>query len=260
MKEPVVPCGSPIAAYCNPQTQSDGLAGSYTGIKIFEIENEIINTSNTAANDNGYLDKTSDCSVTAFLSPKSSYEIKILPAGGNNITNSKVWIDYDNNGDFDSDELVFTGNHAGIIEDSAIFTVPENVVQNKFLRVRAVLDIEYVTNACYKPRYGQVEDYSIYFYIPDENSSKDHKTSNISSSGVFPNPAKSVINVEFEHSFSNNTQMIITDLQGRLIVDELIHNSNLKAIQIDISKIQNGIYNLSIQDNKFNYNEKFVIK
>ena len=260
LKEPVAPCESPIVAYCNPQTQSDGLEGSYTGIKTFEIENEIINTSNTAAYDNGYLDKTSDCSVTAFLNPNSSYKIKILPAGGNNITNSKVWIDYNNNGDFNSDELVFKGNHTGIIEDSSTFTVPENVVQNKFLRLRAVLDIEYVTNPCYEPRYGQVEDYSIYFYIPDENSSKYHKTLNKSSFRLFPNPAKSAINVEFEHILSNNIQLIIRDLQGRLIFNQSLRDSDITAIQIDISKFQHGIYNLSIQDNKLIYTEKFVVK
>ncbi len=260
LKEPIAPCESPRVAFCNPQTKSDGLEGNYTGIKTFEIENEIINTSNTAAYDNGYLDKTSDCSVTAFLNPNSSYKIKILPAGGDYPTNSKVWIDYDNNGDFNSDELVFKGNHSGIIEASETFKVPSNVVQNKFLRLRATLDISEVTDPCYEPRYGQVEDYSVYFYVPAETSSEYKQPLIKASFRLFPNPAKSVINVEFEHLVSTKIQMIIRDLQGRLVAQQSVHNKDKTLTQIDISKFENGIYNLSIEDNKVISTQRFVVK
>lgn len=260
LKEPIAPCEPPRAAFCNPQTKSDGLEGNYTGIKTFEIENEIINVSSTASYDEGYLDKTSDCSVTAFLNPNSSYKIKILPAGGNNITKSKVWIDYDNSGDFNADELVFEGYHSGITEDSKTFNVPNNVVQNKFLRLRATLDIEEITDPCYEPRYGQVEDYSVYFYVPEETSSEHNQNIKKTNLQLYPNPAKSSITIEFDHTGSDRINLAIRDLHGRLVFRQSINSSKKLITKIDLSKFQNGIYNLSIQDNKSVFSKNFLIK
>ena len=69
-----------------------------------------------------------------------------------------------------------------------------------------------------------------------------------------------MINVEFEHLVSNKIQIIIRDLQGRLVSQQSVHNKDKTLTQIDISKFENGIYNLSIEDNKVISTQRFVVK
>ncbi|MBK22081.1 MAG: hypothetical protein CMP63_07225 [Flavobacteriales bacterium] len=251
-------CENPIANSCIPQTQSDGLEGNYAGIGTFEIEKKVVSNSKTAYFDNGYLDKTSECEVTAFLTPDSSYKVKILPAGGINTLNSKVWIDYDNSGYFTSEELIFEGNHSGIVADSTNFTIPNTAVQNEFIRLRAAIDIPAITGPCYEPQYGQIEDYTIYLYTPEEITSQEninyHKLS------VYPNPVESSLSIQFDYSGLYNGDLIIRDLQGRLINSKAI-NGRLKIItNVDVSGFQKGIYTLALINQEGTISQNFVVK
>jgi len=259
LEEPIAACEDPIAASCVPQTQSDGLNGNYAGIEVFEIENEIMNSSYTAYTDNGYLNKTSECAVTAFLNPDSSYKVKILPAGPNPST-SKVWVDYNNNGTFTSDELIFEGSHSGETSDSIIFTVPNTAVQNEFLRLRATLDLLEITGPCYEPRYGQVEDYSVYLYVPGEITSNNDMNNNIHELSVYPNPAESNLSIQFNYSGLYEGNLLIRDLQGRLISEKTMIGTQKIITNIDVSQFQKGIYNLSIQNKEQVISQNFIVK
>ncbi len=259
LEEPIAACETPSAASCVPQTQSDGLNGNYAGIEIFEIENEIMNSSYTAYSDNGYLNKTSECAVTAFLNPDSSYKVKILPAGPNPST-SKVWIDYNNDGAFSSGELIFEGSHSGETSDSTTFTIPNTAVQNEFIRLRATLDLSEITGPCYEPRYGQAEDYSVYLYTPSELTSQKDKYNTVHGLSVYPNPAESNLFVHFDYSGSYEGHLLIRDLQGRLVNTSPISGSQRITKNIDVSGFQKGIYNLSIQNKKEIITQNFIVK
>ena len=256
----IAACEDPISTSCLPQTQSQGLSGNYAGIGTFEIETKVISNSKTAYLDNGFLDKTSDCAVTAFLNPDSTYKVKILPAGGDNTLNSKVWIDYDNSGDFTSEELIFEGNHSGIIADSTNFTIPNTAVQNEFLRLRAAIDILEITGPCYEPTYGQVEDYSIYLYTPSELTSQEDKYNTVLGLSVYPNPVESNLNVHFDYSGEYEGQLFIRDLQGKLVNTSPIRGAQRITKIIDVSRFQKGIYNLSIQSKKEIITQNFIVK
>ena len=255
---PVAACEDPISVSCVPQTQSQGLSGNYAGIGTFEIEKKILSNSNTAYFDNGYLDKTSECAVTAFLNPDSSYKVKILPTGGDNTLNSRVWIDYNNNGDFSNDELIFEGNHSGIVADSTTFTIPNNAVQYEFLRLRAAIDIPAITGPCYEPQYGQIEDYTVYLYTPEEITSQEninyHKLS------VYPNPAESTLSIQFDYSGLYNGELIIRDLQGRLINNKAINGRQKIITNVDVSGFQKGIYTLALINKEGTISQNFVVK
>ncbi|AZA80778.1 hypothetical protein C1637_11850 [Chryseobacterium lactis] len=76
----------------------------------------------------------------------------------------KAYIDYNNDGQFDeSTELIL--NQSGISNGSvatASVTPPANAVMNTPLRMRVIGDFNgTAVTACYTPRYGQVEDYSV---------------------------------------------------------------------------------------------------
>ena len=174
--------------------------------------------------------------------------------------NSKVWIDYDNDGNFDVSELILTGSHAANNADSVSFVVPNTATLNEFLRVRAVLDLAIPTDACYAPQYGQVEDYSVYLYTPGEITSGVVKTQDVFDLSVYPNPAGELVNISFDYTGTEDVQVSIRDLQGRLVVQESMTGANNIRTQFDVSNFQSGIYNVSIQNTKGIVTQNFVVK
>tara|TARA_B100000674_G_scaffold14741_3_gene10737 strand:- start:937 stop:2748 length:1812 start_codon:yes stop_codon:yes gene_type:complete len=259
LEEPIAACIDPIDASCTPQTQTEGLSGNYAGIEILEIENKIISTSSFASLDGGYVDNTSECSVTAFLSPDSTYKVKVLPAGLNPST-SKIWIDYDNSGTFSDDELIFEGNHIGESYDSTNFTIPIDAVQNEFIRLRTSLDLLSITGPCYEPKYGQVEDHSVYIYLPGEVTSTANDNSSIYGLYVYPNPAESILSVQFDYDGSSEVQLFVRDLQGKLIKKTSLEGTQTISTLLNVSDFNNGIYNLSIQSKKEIVSQNFIVK
>lgn len=89
--------------------------------------------------------------------------ITVAP-GTSNAHTIKAYIDYNNDGQFnESTELIL--NQSGISNGSfatAAVTPPSNAVTNTPLRMRVIGDYNGTTiTACYTPKYGQVEDYSV---------------------------------------------------------------------------------------------------
>lgn len=57
-----------------------------------------------------------------------------------------------------------------------------------------------------------------------------------------PNPATSVLNIEWANLRENNTSIIITDVTGRLFYKEVQETSNPDKVAIDVSTFPAGIY------------------
>ncbi len=142
------------------------------GIKKFVL-NEINHASSLAnVDDIVYTDHS--CNYTTDLLPNKEYPI-YLYIGYCFGTQSfpeyfKVFIDYNNDGDFDDeDELVAdSGNEAYCgVAPMQLFTTPSNPVFDNFLRVRVISDVNPFSDACYVPIEGQVEDYGVRFKKPD---------------------------------------------------------------------------------------------
>ncbi|MBN1113386.1 MAG: T9SS type A sorting domain-containing protein, partial [Bacteroidales bacterium] len=146
-------------ASCQPQTNN--LANNYGfGIQKFALA-EINQSSGNAVQDGGYM----DFSGTAFTNvmPGYSYDISIT-VGSVNPEHTKVYLDLNKDGDFSEDEmLVYFSEFKG--EKTVAIVLPYDVTMGELLRLR-VID-EYsgmpITDGCYSPTYGQVEDYSVVF-------------------------------------------------------------------------------------------------
>ena len=75
----------------------------------------------------------------------------------------KAWIDYNNNGIFESDELIGASTSAVPIANSPFvinFTPPAGAIKNIYLRMRVIADAADNT-VCQDLSYGQAEDYSV---------------------------------------------------------------------------------------------------
>jgi hypothetical protein len=172
---------------------------------------------------------------------------------------SKAWIDYNNDSFFSNDEMIYEGTHSGEENDSAIFTIPSNAEKNKFLRLRASLDLDPIDGPCYEPKYGQVEDYSVYLFSPEVANFVNQET-NSKKLTVYPNPVKSILTIELYYGDFFNAKLFIRDLHGKLIDKELIISKSKFSKNIDVSGYQKGIYNVSIQNNFEIISQNFVVK
>jgi hypothetical protein len=134
-----------------------------TRVQLGTIDNT---SSGYTANTNPvyYIDYSSqNCITTTVYTkiPKATPSTITVTFQSNN-QNVKAWIDYNNDGTFDSSELIANSNSnvSFTTPFSTSFTPPSNAVVNTPLRMRVRTDIgDYAY--CQNLNYGQVEDYTV---------------------------------------------------------------------------------------------------
>jgi hypothetical protein len=157
---------SVLATACTPTTMTN--PGNFnigvTSVKFANINNYSANYKQ--ASNNFYENFTGNyCSgVSKTTIPGSSSTTLTVAPGTSNPHIIKAYIDYNNDGQFnETTELVL--NQSGISSGSfatASVTPPASAVANIPLRMRVIGEFNgTAVTACYTPKYGQVEDYSV---------------------------------------------------------------------------------------------------
>jgi hypothetical protein len=179
----------------------------------------------------------------------------IFPNVRNNI---RVWIDYNNDGDWsDAGEAVVTKNYHAAGTYTATFTVPTTAkVGTTRLRVTAKMSDDgghTMPTPCDLPAdpigyHGEIEDYEV--NITWATSVEDKVEEN--TVNVFPNPCTDVLNIQSETNF---TKVSVKDITGK----ELLNMDSSDISTIDVSTLTNGVYFLTLSDdNGVVGNSKFV--
>ncbi|MGB3078134.1 MAG: GEVED domain-containing protein, partial [Saprospiraceae bacterium] len=136
-------------------------SGNNFGIGIFRFA--IGNIDYTTPNNDGYYQNYT-CTQATVLDQNTSYNVTVQTGTFNN-EGARLYIDYNNNGIFESGEGVvsFPSNMDGTRTLS--FTTPNaGIVKNKGLRSRIISKYSGIpTTACDVSTYGQAEDYTVYF-------------------------------------------------------------------------------------------------
>ncbi|MBP6311310.1 MAG: PKD domain-containing protein [Flavobacteriales bacterium] len=130
------------------------------------ITNVQLNTINKTTVYNGAVMNDYACSDATTLSVSTLYNISVT-VGSPNVQWLRVYIDYNNDGDFvDADEAIFTpANGTGVRSGS--FTTPATPTTGALLRMRVITDFTNTTpGPCTNLQYGQVEEYGILFDAP----------------------------------------------------------------------------------------------
>ena len=157
------PSFSPPVAACAAESASPN-SNLGIGRVLFD---EIDVSSSYSATDNpstGYMDYSGLCANAATVEVGETHTMTIHAVNDANATKKvKAWIDYDNDGVFETGELVLDVN--GFTSSSpatASVTIPSSgVVLDTYLRMRVLMDFNSFTNPCLSPVYGQAEDYAI---------------------------------------------------------------------------------------------------
>ncbi|OUR98106.1 hypothetical protein A9Q86_13680 [Flavobacteriales bacterium 33_180_T64] len=147
---------TPAVSYC-ASTSTDS---SYEWISRVQL-----NTLDNSTGGNNYSDFTN---LTTTLTQNQSYTVTISPQWSGTVyaERYKVWIDFNNDGDFtDSGEEVLSQATTNAVSNgvtvSESFTIPNNV-EFGTTRMRVIMKDGNITGPCISYTYGEVEDYSIY--------------------------------------------------------------------------------------------------
>ncbi|MDR2205540.1 MAG: T9SS type A sorting domain-containing protein, partial [Flavobacteriaceae bacterium] len=159
-----------------------------------------------------------------------------------------VWIDFNRSGTFEANEIILQSPSNQDTPITTTFAVPAtSYIGDKPVRMRVNMRFNSnVANACGNFTFGEVEDYAV--YIPSVLAvSENTKDSQIQ---VYPNPAKDVLNIS---KVSDRATYVIHSVSG-----QLISKGNISDGKVNVSKLQKGVYVISIDDSGNKTNVKFV--
>ncbi|MFP2997824.1 fibronectin type III domain-containing protein [Spongiivirga sp. MCCC 1A20706] len=140
-----------ILNYCD--SQGNRVNDEYIGrVQLGSIDN-------SSGAVSGYQDFTS---ISTDLTKGDSYTVTVTPTwtGTTYREGYGVWIDFNKNGTFDSDEQVFSQSATTASPVSGSFTVPSGAADGA-VRMRVSMKYNGVPTACETFTYGQVEDYTV---------------------------------------------------------------------------------------------------
>ena len=243
-------CG-PIPALCSPgHVYTPQQASLWVGLHNVHFGQINRSTTDTA----GYQDYT--CTDSTTVIQGNIYQF-IAVTGQTYEECVRAWIDFNNDGSFDTTEIVFNDS-AIVYMHAAYVTIPVIGQINTPLRMRVASDYSIYppVNACLPVQYGNYLDFTIYFDGPDEVV--EHQPSALS---VFPNPVNKDASITIENlpEGLTNVNLKIYDSKGTIISSEMFEDP--KAIIIQPNQLSHGMFfYLVTSDSEFQSAGKFLVE
>jgi len=139
------------AANCTP-----GVSGFCCEYGITNFSFNDINLSSDDASE-GYQDNSCQFVTEVFENEAISYSIS---TGGSNPHDTKIWVDFNNDGAFGNDEIIV--EHFNELNHTGNFTFNGSPIFDTTLRMRVSSDVVgAILDACSNQTFGQTEDYAI---------------------------------------------------------------------------------------------------
>ncbi|HYQ56849.1 MAG TPA: PKD domain-containing protein [Draconibacterium sp.] len=173
--------------------------------------------------------------------PGKNYFVELSPLTSSTRNFWRVWIDFNQDGDFDdADETIFQlNNKKGTVSD--VVFIPSYASGTTHMRV--AMKIGSAPSPCEDGFDGEVEDYIIAFTPPIASAANPASDSSLKRNiSVYPNPAINFIKINldevgFEDSYS------IYDLNGKKLIEQQLTSS---FIEVDLSNYPSGIYMVKV--------------
>jgi chitodextrinase len=167
--------GSSTPTYCN--TKGNSVNDEYIG----RVQLNTIN--NVSSGNNGYTDFTS---ISTNLSKSTNYTITITPTwtGSTYSEGYAVWIDYNQDGDFDdTGEQVVSIAATSSTPVNGSFIVPSGASTGA-TRMRVSMKYNGIPTSCETFSYGEVEDYTVNIGAGTADTTAPTAPTNLSASGT----------------------------------------------------------------------------
>ncbi|SNS01718.1 endonuclease [Dokdonia pacifica] len=211
--------------------------------------------SNATGANGGYGDFTNQTGVIGYGS--NSIVLSIGFSGQSYTENWGVWIDFNQNGTFDSSEKVVTGSTSSAGNLSYTFTVPTSAFEGT-TRMRVAMKWNGVPTPCETFSYGEVEDYNVTI----DSNRNAVATPVLKTDGVL----KSEIAI-YDVQFIQKGQGLHLQMADNRVVDYAVYTvlgqqiaQNTFRNTTTINGLRKGVYFITINDGQRTIHKKFIKK
>lgn len=225
--------------YCSSQPTSNDGSG---------ISSVIINNEHFTQGDVTYFDHSAT-PVTVNKGEVVSFDIT-LNTGYTYYNN--VWIDFNKNLEFESDELFALGESEGANPTtfSAQITLPNDLDSGTY-KMRYIASDNANDSSCYSGSYAVTLEFSL--YVQEEGTAGGHEVKGFATN-IYPNPVKDLVNIESDELIN---RIDLFDINGRLLRTMV---TNSKEMTIDVSGFSSGTYMIVLYTSGKISKNKFVIQ
>ncbi|SRX72383.1 M4 family metallopeptidase [Aequorivita antarctica] len=204
---------------------------------------------NLSGNNGGYANFTS---ISTALAKGSSNTITITPkwTGSKYSEAYRVWIDYNQDGDFDdSGEQVYSRSRTTASPISGSFTVPTSALSGA-TRMRVTMKYNANPSPCETFTYGEVEDYTVTISNSVNQGITGDTGFNNSDMSIYPNPAKHTLNISLVDATGKD--YVIYNVMGQVVSKGSFTES------LNVSSLQSGVYMLEVNSDNNKLMKRFV--
>ena len=242
---------SSLPTYCEV-TSLNSLGNYGTGVTRVSFNNlsNITSTSNVSP-----IVRDFRCSKNTQINVDISYDLTVDYNAINDYSQrATVWIDWDNNGTFDSDEKVLDDNvdsgNAGSYSATISVTPPTDVVTGIPLTMRVISVTRDSGNSCGEGLIKRADEYGVLV-----NATLNTKTVNTSQLKLFPNPVQDELTLTLQNNAPLSAYEIY-DISGKKVMTSTLNPSN----RIQVSELSKGMYFMKIKAGNLEMIGKFIKK
>lgn len=246
--------------YCTLSANNSTQFEYISNVKITNVGGSVTLLNNSSGPSN-YTNYTTNTALQPNLVLNTQYTFSMTITDADYDT-ALVFIDYNNNGVFESSERVY--NYPVALPTGPIsgnFTVPATAVTNQPLRMRVVLYYAGQANAglslgstfagCGTYNYGEVEDYNV--MVTATALATDDIAGPKNNIQLYPNPVSDILNIT---KVSDKAAYKIYSAAG-----QLVKQGNINKGQINVSELIKGAYVITIEEKGEDlFSSKFIKK
>lgn len=171
-----------------------------------------------------------------------------------------IWIDFNQNGVFDSNERVVYGSSSSSDLLSANVTIPTDALLGS-TRMRVSMKYNSASTPCETFAYGEVEDYTIMVLQTRTSTAssilaaEELGNSELESSfNMYPNPAGNTLFIELA-GMDEDIELSIFDMNGHRVLQTTLSR---QLNPIDVSHLAKGVYIIKVDERKEPVMKRFI--
>uniref|UniRef100_UPI0026EB4716 GEVED domain-containing protein n=1 Tax=Mesonia mobilis TaxID=369791 RepID=UPI0026EB4716 len=217
-----------------------------------------INNSTSTTKTSGYSDFTN---LSTNLAKESSYPLTVnVFTDGNNLTTTTVWIDWNQDCVFSSDEMYNLGtnqnqNNVSSSISPLSITVPQSALLGETI-MRVSTKVTSAANACEKDFDGEVEDYTV--IVTDELSTSSNELAD--SFAIYPNPNQGEFTVSLRSENPSPIDINVFDITGRRIFNQSYEYQHDFSQNLRLNQAQAGVYFVKVSNGNNNVTKKVIVE
>ena len=227
--------------YCTPSMDC-----SYgDGLQLFQLAD--INNPSECEGYGDFISQSTD------LEQGSQYDLTVTTGWGNQYLS--VWLDFNDDLEYTSDELILEnyiiaeGEEEGEFTETINVLIPSNApIGNHLMRAKTNWSAPVSNDACATSTYGETEDYMVNVVESSLNVSEPF----FSDIKLYPNPTKGDFIIDFFKSY-DELEILIYDINGRIITEYKLENKSSINLTPNISE---GLYFIKV----INSSQSIVLK